>query len=177
MDRLSILKSAYEILENVTPLRQDCSSLCGQACCIGTKSGDEETGMFLFPGEKELLAGCEAWMSITSVGHIRPDLYLAGCKGSCPRNLRPLSCRVFPLTPYLTENEILLIKMDPRAGQLCPLARETDRSVLHREFVKAVRKASVLLISDPGIRAYIRDLSRMLDDYTSLPWYRLFGGV
>jgi hypothetical protein len=163
MDRLEILKSAYEILEKITPLRKDCGSLCGSACCSSTGEGEDETGMYLFPGEAELLAGNEDWLSITYLEHISPGLYLARCKGACPRNLRPIACRIFPLTPYLTTNEILQIKMDPRADFVCPLARSLSRQDLRPEFVSAVRKASTLLISDPSIKAYITSLSRMLD--------------
>jgi hypothetical protein len=171
MDRMNILRAAYEILENVTPLRLDCGKLCEQACC--SNMGDEETGMYLFPGEKDLLVECEGWLSITSLDHIRPGLYLAKCNETCPRTLRPLACRIFPLTPYLTSNEVLQIKIDPRAGQVCPLARDMKRKDLRPEFVKAVRKACTLLISEPSIKEYIQDLSRMLDAYIDLSWYRL----
>lgn len=171
MDRINILKTAYEILDKVTPLRLDCGSLCERACC--SNNGEEETGMYLFPGEKDLLADCKDWLTITPLDHVRAGLYLARCNESCPRSLRPLACRIFPLTPYLTTNEILQIKMDPRAVQVCPLARGMKRNDLRPEFVKAVRKASILLISDPSIKEYIKDLSRMLDAYVKLPWHRL----
>ena len=39
---------AYSLLEEVTPLPADCGQLCGAACC----KGDDETGMYLFPGER-----------------------------------------------------------------------------------------------------------------------------
>ena len=170
MNRLSVLKTTYEILDKVTPLRLDCGKLCEQACC---KGGDEDNGMLLFPGEEELLANQDEWLTLTPIDHIRSNIYIARCNGTCPRSLRPLSCRIFPLTPYLTENDILIIKMDPRAKQLCPLAREMDKKDLLPEFTKAVRKASALLITESSIKAYIYDLSRMLDEYTNLPWYQV----
>ena len=168
MDRMEILKTAYEILDHVTPLRTDCGKLCNQVCCQDNDGVEEETGMLLFPGEEELYADCSDWMTLLPVPDIRPDQILARCEGSCPREQRPLACRVFPLTPYLTENDILLIKMDARASSLCPLAGAMDKNRLAPEFIKAVRKASALLITDPSIKEYIRDLSRMLDEYTSL---------
>jgi hypothetical protein len=173
MDRLESLKAAYEILESITPLRKDCGSLCQRACCSSACEEEEETGMYLFPGEEELLAGNADWLSIACLEQTSPGLYLARCKGTCPRSLRPLACRIFPLTPYLTKDEILLVKMDPRANPVCPLARSLNRHDLRPEFVTAVRKASLLLIGDPSIKAFIAGLSRMLDSYVNTPWYQL----
>lgn len=172
MNRLEILKSAYGILEYVTPLRVDCGKLCHQSCCQDNGGSKEETGMILYPGEEELFLDCNDWMTLIPIDYSSPNQILARCEGTCPRNRRPLACRVFPLTPYLTEEDILLIKMDPRAGSICPLARKKSRNSLQPEFIKAVRKASTLLISDPSIKGYIRDLSRELDEYSSLLWYQ-----
>jgi len=173
MNKQTILKTAYDILDNITPLKLDCGSLCGQACCREDNGSEEETGMFLFPGEEELFSDADDWMAIIPVDSIRPGLKLARCNGTCPRDRRPLACRIFPLTPYLTKDEILLVKMDPRAAVLCPLAREMKRNSLRQDFINAVRKASTVLVSDPDIKEYIYFLSEMLDDYTSMPWYKL----
>ena len=168
MNRLEILQAAYKIMENVTPLRLDCGNLCNQSCCQDNDGPKEETGMILFPGEEELFTNCEDWMTLLPIYYTNPNQILARCEGTCPRNRRPLACRIFPLTPYLTEEDILLIKVDPRAGSICPLAKEQDKNILQPEFIKAVRKACNLLITEPSIKEYIRDLSMELDDFTNL---------
>lgn len=168
MSRATIYKEAYKILERITPLRRDCGRLCGRACCDG---GEEDKGMLLYPGEEELLTGQSDWLTIVPIQDLAADLLLATCDDICPRDMRPLSCRVFPLIPYLTENDILLVKLDPRARGVCPLARAADKKELRPEFIRAVRKASSLLIKDPKIKGFIYDLSRMLDEYTSQPWF------
>lgn len=46
------LRTAREIMCNITPLRFDCGRLCGAACCAPDEEGDG--GMLLFPGEEAL---------------------------------------------------------------------------------------------------------------------------
>ena len=112
-----IYTQIYRRLDKVTPLPVDCGRSCGAACCEDNETG---TGMYLFPGEEamfslpeekktQLLSGEEGvlreeseWLHITPSEFVvegRPVL-LATCGGSCPRHLRPLSCRIFPLVPY-----------------------------------------------------------------------------
>jgi hypothetical protein len=171
MTRKEILQRAYEILENVTPLRLDCGSLCDRACCLGPEGEDEDRGMLLFPGEEEFFEDCSDWMTLKPAAPIYPNQVLAVCKGTCPRNRRPLACRIYPLTPYLTEDNILLIKMDPRAAGQCPLTVGAGRRNLQPEFIKAVRKVSRLLLTEPSLSKYITSLSRMLDEYVQDPLY------
>ncbi|HOB19745.1 MAG TPA: hypothetical protein PK830_09090 [Candidatus Atribacteria bacterium] len=170
MDRLEAIKEAYDILNKVTPLRRDCGSLCNRVCCDG---GVEDHGMYLFPGEEEILKDQASWLRIVSADMVMPGLHLARCTGTCPRHMRPLSCRIFPLVPYLTEENILLIKMDIRAKGICPLASEAEKRDLQPDFIRAVRKAAGILIAVPEIKDFIYSISRMLDEYSSLPWYRL----
>ena len=54
--------------------------------------------------------------------------------------------------------------MDPRAIQLCPLARCLERSELNPDFIKMVRQSFQLLIHDPLIKEFIVKQSRWLDD-------------
>lgn len=176
MNQLEILQSAYKIMEDITPLRVDCGRLCNQSCCQDNDDSDEEAGMVLFPGEEELFLDCKDWMTLLPISYTSQNQILAVCNGTCPRKRRPLACRIFPLTPYLTKNEVLQIKMDPRAVSLCPLAREQSLRKLQPAFIKAVREASILLLSDHFIKEYIRDLSRELDKYTNILWYHPMAG-
>lgn len=162
-------QTAYQIINKTTPLRFDCGKLCGGACCQNLPADEEageDSGMYLFPGEEKLLETA-AFLEIIPVEfEFNPGspIFLATCKGQCDRDLRPLACRIFPLTPYLTPKEILVIRIDPRAIPICPLAGEPDRNNLHPDFINAVRKTCRLLLSDPLIKEYITGLSRMFDE-------------
>jgi hypothetical protein len=172
MSTLSILKEAYNILDKSTPLRTDCGRLCKKACCQPGEAGEDSPGMLLFPREDELLKDQDEWLTITptTYGWNGHPLLLGRCTGSCPRVLRPLSCRIFPLTPYINARDILQVKMDPRAGSICPLAQSFHKNQLDPSFLQGVRRASRLLMQDPLISRYIIWLSRMLDEYAGLPF-------
>lgn len=158
----------YCILERVTPLKYDCGSLCNKACCDG---GDEDLGMYLFPGE-ELLLSDLSYFRITPTD-IQLDngssVLLANCDGNCERRFRPLSCRIFPLTPYLTYRGTLTLEMDIRATGICPLANGKTAPPLQPDFIRAVRRSIRMLAEDPEIFNFIQILSRILDEYAQLP--------
>lgn len=164
------LLAARELLKNNTPLRFDCGKLCENACC---KEQDEEiSGMLLFPGEDALYAGQETWMEI-----YESDLPFDGlsvplfvCKLPCPRNLRPLSCRIFPLFPYLQSDGTIRVGIDIRARNLCPLA-EHGVEGLSKEFADTVKKAAELLLPFERQRRFLALLTQNVRAYD---W--LFGG-
>jgi Fe-S-cluster containining protein len=173
MDKKNLYTEAYRMLDRSTPLVIDCGRLCGKACC---QPGEEETGMYLFPGEETMYEEKPDWMEIKKANgflenNTKTNLLI--CQGRCERSLRPLACRIFPLTPYLSSNDILQIKMDPRAEILCPLARRSSPNRLHHRFKKDVQAVFKMLIADEEIKEYIEGLSRMLDEYTRLPLWRL----
>jgi len=47
-----LYKQVYKRLDDVTPLTVDCGELCDKLCC----RGDEESGMYLFPGKSVCLS-------------------------------------------------------------------------------------------------------------------------
>lgn len=166
MDKILLYKIAYRYLSDVTPLKIDCGSLCRRACC----NGDSETGMHLFPGE-EILQIKHTHISIKAINNKAdnaPARHLAVCNSSCLRSLRPLSCRIFPLVPYLTSNGRLEIKMDPRAFSMCPLARHSSIEELNRIFIMRVRKVFQLLLKDRDIYDYVVYLSELQDEFENL---------
>lgn len=168
MTKVEIYKKAYDILENVTPLRLDCGSLCDKACCQDPEG--EEAGMYLFPGEEAIYSPKPDWLTIKKVHWtINPQrkVYLATCNGTCDRSIRPLACRIFPLTPYIDSTDILQIRVDIRAKAVCPLAQQ-GRRALNIDFIQKVRAAIQILIEDPDIKEFIRELSILLDDYERL---------
>lgn len=168
MDKGLLYRIAYRKLNDVTPLKTDCGQLCGKACC----KGDQETGMYLFPGETVMYLSKPDFLTIkpTSLHFSTVNIELAVCKGSCPRYMRPLSCRIFPLTPYLDKNGRLDIIMDPRAARICPIAMYSaqNATVLNKLFTRIVRRVFRLLIQDKDIYSFVEYISREMDDYLYL---------
>ena len=131
------VSAAREKLKNVTPLKRDCGRVCGGRCCRSLDG--EETGMLLFPTEAEAYEGKTGWeIRKTS----RADLII--CSGSCERDERPLSCRLFPLLPLVGDNGEIRVVTDQRAKAVCPLARQ-GKSAMDPVFIDAVRETGELL--------------------------------
>lgn len=106
------LQKALDELENITPLKPfNCGKLCSARCC----SGDENDGMGLFPGEKELLESSTDFEINDSEGNFGEPVVV--CRGGCDRRKRPLACRIFPLFPLAVEreNEIVIVPVPDRA--------------------------------------------------------------
>ncbi|MBQ1303105.1 MAG: hypothetical protein IIY29_07170, partial [Firmicutes bacterium] len=79
-------------------------------------------------------------------------VYYVRCKTApvCPREMRPLQCRFFPLAPHLTEDGVLhLIRYPGDLPYVCPLLEKDVR--LEPRFVKAVHTVWTHLIRDPLI--------------------------
>ena len=154
MPSLSAIQNARECLRDATPLCRDCGLYCGAACC----QGDEETGMLLFPGEEALYVGC-------SFGRVIPaDFALGGkpallfvCRGECPRDARPLACRLFPAR-ILPDGEIA---MDTRAAEVCPIY-DSGTDAFAPAFRSALRDAASALLADESCRAFLAELDDTL---------------
>lgn len=176
MDKIRLYKLAYRLLDSSTPLKTDCGSLCGKACC----KGDEESGMHLFPGEESIYVDTPSFLSIkpTLINYTPADsVKLAVCRGSCDRSLRPLSCRIFPLVPYIDSNNVLSVMVDPRAELVCPIAGLADRKKVNQFFVRNVKRAFQILIKDKDIGEYIKWLSGYIDDYKNVKSMFQKGGI
>ncbi len=154
------LERAYALLEELTPLTTDCGAVCGGRCC--QESADSE-GMLLFPGEETLLSGEEGYTIRPAEGG-----YLLTCGGTCDRTRRPLSCRIFPLFPYVTEEGRVKAVYDPRGYRMCPLVRECAHVPLSRDFVRAVRRVGRILMADPAQADFLRQNSREIDELNRL---------
>lgn len=156
MDAITAVKAARELLKTLTPLKTDCGRLCSGACC----QGDSGTGMLLFPGEDTLYADC-SFASLTPA-----DFTLGGkqaillvCEGHCPRDERPLACRLFPLFLAFLRSGKTKVRLDTRAAHVCPLC---DYGVigLDEAFVDAARQAYDILLECPECESYLRDLHK-----------------
>lgn len=135
----NILHDAWALLEQITPIKADCGLYCGHACCLPDEDG--QGGVLLFPGESEMI-------DPLSWGHIEHtdagDILV--CAGACERSLRPLGCRIFPLTPEKKKDGTWGVKLDRRAWAICPLMR-SGLSGLTPAFRNAVQDAVHLIAS------------------------------
>ena len=134
------VSAAREKLKNVTPLKRDCGRVCGARCCRPLEGA--ETGMLLFPGEAEAYAG-KAGFEVRKTA--RGDLLI--CSGTCDREDRPLSCRLFPLLPVIGDDGKVRAVTDLRAKAVCPLARQ-GKSAVDPDFAEAVREAGEILAAE-----------------------------
>ena len=148
MTKEKVIKKVYKILRNVTPLKSDCGKICGGECC----KGDEDTGMILFPGEDELLKNNTDF----TIKKDALDRNILICNGTCNRDYRPISCRIFPLFPLLFEGSIYIYD-DPRAKGVCPLLH--DEMMLNKSFIRKVGKAGKLLTNNEETSDFLQSLS------------------
>ena len=88
---------------------------------------------------------------------------LLTCRMPCPRPMRPLACRLFPLGPFV-KGDRLTVRMDLRARPLCPLY-SSGIAGLSPAFVSAVKSALRLLWADPVHREYLCLLTEHLKEY------------
>ena len=156
-----LYKKAYRILNTSTPLNYDCGILCNNKCC----RGDSAKGMILFPGE-EIMHENSSFLVIEEKDFCdNSKVLFATCNGKCDRNFRPLSCRIFPLVPYINKDGFLRIINDPRARYICPLLAGIEKIKISPFFKRNVRRIFQLLLQDCEIREYIIKLSGVLEEY------------
>lgn len=170
---LRALADAYAILGDLTPLKTNCGKLCGAACCQSDESG--ENGMLLFPHEEWLYRKpIEGFAFRLADDH---SLYRGGkrliCEGSCPREHRPLACRLFPLRVRLAcdatgENTKVVPELDPRAWCCCPLLEQGGLRAMSGDFIDAVRRAGERLIQNDDILEALYHEQRLLDEMRRL---------
>ena len=154
------VSAAREILNQVTPLKRDCGRVCGARCCRSLEG--DETGMLLFPGETEAYAGKPGWkIRKTAQG----DLLL--CSGSCDREERPLSCRLFPLLPLIGDSGKIRVVTDQRARAVCPLAGQ-GKNAMDPAFVDAVRRAGEVLAAEDEQAVFLDMLEEEQEELKAL---------
>lgn len=155
----------YKILEQATPLKEDCGQLCGEVCC---KQSDENLGMYLLPGEVAMFHGQEDWLVWEEQNPEYYDfppswdktVYFIRCIKACPWEKRPIQCRTFPLAPHLTKKgELILIRETIPLPYQCPLI--TNKVPLEEKFIRGVFKAWSKLIQDPQIYDLVEYDSRL----------------
>lgn len=160
MYKKALYNMAYRMLNNSTPLKADCGLICNSKCC----NGDEGYGMLLFPGEKEYLTYKRSELIIKDKSLYGMNVPFAVCKGLCNRNLRPLSCRIYPLAPYINSGKLTIIE-DPRAKYICPLLFEKEILKIDVFFKRNVYDTFYLMSQDAEIKHFLINFSKLLDEY------------
>lgn len=166
MAKDSILQ-ARELLRDLTPLKMNCGRLCGGACCQDDGTG--ENGMLLFPGEEALYARpIEGFpFRLADDDTLFPGGKRLICQGHCPREHRPLACRLFPLRVRICDDRAVA-EIDPRAWCVCPLPEQGGLRAMSGAFREAVEKAGDLLLADPAQRAALENEQKLLDEMRRL---------
>ena len=154
-----LLTEAREMLKDLTPLKTDCGRCCGAACCADAEG--EANGMLLFPGEERLYQDTEGYTLLPV-----PRGILLICNGTCRREERPLSCRIFPLLPVIRQSEVKTVT-DLRAKGICPLAWQ-GKNALDPEFVRKVQEVGELLAKDDIQRQFMEDMTAEQDELREL---------
>ena len=154
------INKAYELLEAVTPLSDDCGKLCNGRCCHGS----ENDGMLLFPHEKEYFLGLHGF-TVKNDGKTGLDEVI--CNGTCERKDRPLSCRIFPLFFYASKDPNGIVKIgvsaDTRSHGVCPLV---DKNMsFDREFERKMRMVSRIFEKDEEICDYLLNVTKIITDF------------
>ena len=152
-----ILLRARAVIADHTPMVFDCGQLCHSACCRPDEDG--QGGVYLFPGEADLFSHC-AWAKITPSA-FAPILI---CEGTCPRDARPMGCRIFPLSPVRGPKGQWTVRLDARARAMCPLTGSGIRG-LNPAFVRAVRDAVRLMAADAQGEAFLEAWSALEEAY------------
>ncbi|MBN2878017.1 MAG: hypothetical protein JXN65_00095 [Clostridia bacterium] len=154
MSAEKLIKEALEIMGDASPLNFDCGTLCERACCVG------EGYMMVFPGEINLLKNNNYMFGskdLISYGRIQT----VTCDGTCNRDYRPLSCRIYPLAPKFIGEE-LFVRLDVRGRPTCPLCHKSMSS-LNPEFIEKVKKALTHLAKDEDLLRFLKAISNHVD--------------
>ena len=111
-------------------------------------------GIYLLPGEEALHRDSD-WLEMAPDEEGR---YFGKCKTPplCPREMRPIQCRTFPLSPHLYEDgTVEMVYNDVELPYRCPLIEE--EIPLEDAFVEETQAAWELLLRDPRIREIVRE--------------------
>ena len=159
MKKENVIESCYSVLRRTTPLDFDCGKICNGKCC----KGDEKTGMLLFPGEEKLID------PDINVIETENGAKLAVCNGSCDRNRRPLSCRIYPLFPVVVNEEggeRIKVFFDYRAD--CPLYLQNPDYDFNKSFIKGIRRVGKYLLLNEETKEFYLELSDACKEYYEL---------
>lgn len=172
-----VYRELYQKLDAVSPVRFDCGTLCGKACCgvsgYERHVADDDMGLYLYPGEEELqkedpdwlywseeqvdeddIADSEEFAALFPPSFLGQKLAFVKCRNPlhCHREHRPLQCRIFPAQAHLLHagkkrEKLVLILNDMDLPYHCPLIEEEPP--LSEEWLRAVYEVFEVLLEDP----------------------------
>ena len=90
------------------------------------------------------------------------------CSGHCPREYRPLSCRIFPVIPYINELGRMEFRLDLRSLRTCPIAYKSDEYVIDESFIENLYLAFPPLLKDKQVVEFIEILSCQYDELAEI---------
>ena len=161
-------KRAWSLLEDITPLSGiDCGQLCQSKCCSDWR---EDVGIYLYPGEECMLLNKQTdfiWEVHTTQDYEfcpswQGEYFFLRCPGKCKRHLRPLQCRLFPLSPYITPSGKVGVFLSPAHNDICPLTKEKIASI-NPLFITACLQVWQILLKDRLIYEDVLWTNRHLD--------------
>jgi len=163
---IDIYKRVYDLTGSITVTSFDCGTLCDKRCCKTfahpqALPENQDHGMELYPGEELILAAelkKRKWLTYRFLNGWEYDLppswskeegvYFVGCTSPCPREYRPLRCRVFPYKPVLKPSGRIVLRLESGAPNYCPLSE----AQLDPEARKKLQAAIELLATIPKVR-------------------------
>ncbi|MCL2773902.1 MAG: hypothetical protein FWD71_11185 [Oscillospiraceae bacterium] len=169
-----IIEKAREYLENVTPFKGDCGTLCDSLCCKkrdeNGKNKSDSFGMWLFPGEDKLFENNVKFKVTQADGNNSYPFLLCGYSGEnhdfCKREERPLFCRFFPYFPVVKNiggKFKVKIIVHPTALRMCPIITSKLNLRITSDFSRAVKKAVYTMINDDKLRKYLTETGEYLE--------------
>jgi len=165
---IKLYKRAWNKIGVSTPLEYDCGKLCDKKCCCGT----ETDGMLLFPGEEFLYQHIESsWYKIKESNITLPGGYKISyliCNGICPREYRPLSCRIFPVIPYINEFNRVDFKPDIRSFGTCPIVFDSEKHSINENFIDKLYMSFLPLLRERVVLEFIESLTYQYDEAAAL---------
>lgn len=90
------------------------------------------------------------------------------CSGHCPREYRPLSCRIFPVIPYINELGRMEFRLDLRSLRTCPIAYKSDEYTIDESFIENLYLAFPPLLKDKQVVEFIEILSHQYDEMAEI---------
>ena len=143
MNTAYIYLQLYKLFDDVTPVPVDCGQLCDKACCKG-----DDSGMFLFPGEKEVF------------NLLNPDwVRIEKTDFTYDYNGKTYT------TPIAMCQGHMDIIVDPRAKGVCPMAKGFYLEDFDAVFIKNIKKAFSLLMKNKQFKAFMVEYSKYLDEF------------
>ena len=184
-------EAIYRLLNRVSPLDYDCGTLCCEACCTTERKREKnsdgsfsvfeneksmEMGIYLLPGEDKVHDKRDGWLTWSTEEAEDYDfpeswkgkVFFVNCSGpeKCKREIRPMQCRTFPLTPHITEDdELIMLYNDMELPYRCPLIDE--ELPLNDDFVQATTTVWLHLIEDPLIYDLVKEDSEAREEAIS----------